>query len=36
MKAPPLLGKHTDEVIAADLALSEQEIAALRDQGVIG
>jgi len=36
LQAPPLLGKHTDEVLAADLALSEQEISALHDEGVIG
>lgn len=36
LKASPVLGKHSDEVIAADLALSEQEIAALHDEGVIG
>ncbi|HJN51975.1 MAG: CoA transferase [Pseudomonadales bacterium] len=36
LKAAPLLGKHSDEVIAADLALSEQEIAALHDEGIIG
>ena len=36
MQAAPLLGKHSDEVIAADLSLSEQEIAALHDEGIIG
>ena len=32
----PWVGEHTDEVLAADLGLSESEIAALRDEGTIG
>lgn len=34
--APPMVGEHTDVVLAADLGLDEAEIAALRDDGVIG
>ncbi len=30
------LGEHTDEVIAADLGLSDTEVAELRDRGVFG
>ncbi len=33
--APPLLGQHTAEVLAAKLGLSEKEIAALRELTVI-
>ena len=32
----PWIGEHTDDVLAADLGLSESEIAALRDEGAIG
>ncbi|MEE2777186.1 MAG: CoA transferase [Acidobacteriota bacterium] len=32
----PFLGGHTDEVLAADLGLGAEDIAALREQGVIG
>ena len=34
-KAPPLLGQHTEEVLREVLGRSEEEIAALRDQGVV-
>ena len=34
--APPMVGEHTDAVLGADLGLGESEIAALRDEGVIG
>ncbi|MBK6471636.1 MAG: CoA transferase [Betaproteobacteria bacterium] len=34
-RAPPLLGQHTDEVLA-ELGLSPDETAALRAQGVLG
>ena len=33
--APPLLGEHTDGVLAARLGMSEAEIAELREKGVI-
>jgi crotonobetainyl-CoA:carnitine CoA-transferase CaiB-like acyl-CoA transferase len=33
--APPLLGQHTDEVLAG-LGVSDAELADLRDLGVIG
>ena len=33
---PPRLGEHTDEVLAAELGMDEEQIAALRDSGVIG
>ena len=36
MSAPPLLGEHTDEVLAAELGLGEDDLAAMRDSGVIG
>jgi formyl-CoA transferase len=36
ISAASLLGKHTDEVIAADLDLSASEIADLRSQGLFG
>jgi formyl-CoA transferase len=32
---PPLLGQHTEEVLRADLCLSEDEVAALRTAGTI-
>ena len=34
--AAPLLGQHTDAVLQADLCLDAEEIAALRERGVIG
>ncbi|MFC0250700.1 CaiB/BaiF CoA transferase family protein [Massilia consociata] len=34
-KAPPLLGQHTDEVLHDVLGLGVEEIAALRDKGVV-
>jgi formyl-CoA transferase len=33
---PPMVGEHTDAVLAADLGLDAAEIAALREDGVIG
>jgi len=33
--APPLLGEHTGEILAAELGLSEADIAALAEAGVI-
>jgi formyl-CoA transferase len=35
LEAAPLLGRHTADVIRADLGLGEAEIRALREQGVI-
>ena len=34
--ASPLLGEHTDSVIASDLGMSESEILDLQNQGVLG
>ena len=34
-RAPPILGEHTDEVLAEMLGMSEDERAALRKEGVI-
>ncbi len=34
--APPLLGQHTEEVLAAALGLDDAEIAKLKDGGAIG
>jgi formyl-CoA transferase len=34
-QAPPLLGQHTDEVLAEVLGKSDAEIAALRDKKVL-
>ena len=34
--SPPLLGQHTDEVFGGLLGKSADELAALREQGVIG
>jgi crotonobetainyl-CoA:carnitine CoA-transferase CaiB-like acyl-CoA transferase len=31
----PTLGQHTDEVLRADLGLSDGELAGLRERGVI-
>ena len=33
--APPTLGQHTDEILTALLGLTEQEIAQLRERGVL-
>ena len=33
--APPLLGQHTDEVLREVLGRSDEEIAALRERGVV-
>jgi formyl-CoA transferase len=35
LKRAPLLGEHTDEVLASDLGLSEDEIAGLRAEGAV-
>jgi formyl-CoA transferase len=35
LQAAPLLGQHTDEVLAADLGLGADELRALRERGVI-
>lgn len=32
---PPILGQHTNEILGEHLGLSESDIAALKDQGVI-
>jgi len=34
--APPTVGQHNDEVLGKDLGLSESQIAALAEQGIIG
>ncbi len=36
IQAAPLLGKHTDEVLAEDLGLSDSDIDSLRTAGAIG
>jgi formyl-CoA transferase len=36
LAAAPLLGRHTAEVLAAELGIGEAEVAALRQRGVIG
>ncbi|MCY3919680.1 MAG: CoA transferase [Chloroflexi bacterium] len=36
LRAAPLLGAHSDEVLAADLGLDEAGLAALRESGVVG
>jgi formyl-CoA transferase len=36
MTAAPLLGQHTDEVLAQDLGLSDAELRQLRGAGVLG
>ncbi|MDX1382853.1 MAG: CoA transferase [Thermoanaerobaculia bacterium] len=35
LTAAPLLGEHTDEVLAADLGLGGEELASLREAGVV-
>ncbi len=35
VKAAPLLGKHTDEVLAADLGMNASQLSALREKGAI-
>ena len=35
LRAAPLLGQHTAEVLAADLGLTGPELDALRDEGAI-
>ena len=32
----PTLGQHTDDILRADVGLSEEEIGSLRDRGVVG
>ncbi len=34
-RPPPLLGQHTEELLASDLGLSAEEIANLRQQGIV-
>ena len=36
LRQPPRLGEHTDELLAAELGLSEERLASLRDAGAIG
>ena len=36
LRNPPRLGEHTDELLAAELGLSEGRLAGLRDAGAIG
>ena len=36
LHAAPLLGEHSDEVLAADLGLDDARLAALRESGVVG
>lgn len=36
MTRPPRLGEHTDQVLAAELGLGDEELTTLRDAGVIG
>ena len=36
IEAAPLLGEHTDEVLAEDLGLSAEDIDELRTEGSIG
>lgn len=33
--APPLLGEHTEQVLTCHLGLSAEQIAALREAGVL-
>lgn len=32
---PPILGQHTNEILSEHLGLSESDVAALKDQGVV-
>jgi len=34
-RAPPMLGQHTDELLAQLLELSAEEIGSLREDGVV-
>ena len=36
MTRPPRLGEHTDELLRAELDLTEEDLNSLRDSGVIG
>ena len=36
LHAAPLLGEHSDEVLAADLGLDDARLAALHESGVVG
>ena len=36
MRAAPLLGRHTEEVLRADLGLASEELQSLRDAGALG
>ena len=36
IEAAPLLGEHTDEVLAEDLGLSVEDLSELRSEGSIG
>ena len=33
--APPMLGQHTEEILGEMLGMSENEVAVLRDKGVV-
>lgn len=33
--APPTLGQHTDEILGDMLGMSQEDVGALRDEGVI-
>jgi len=35
MQAPPMLGQHTDQVLQQMLGLPAEQIAALRQQGLV-
>jgi crotonobetainyl-CoA:carnitine CoA-transferase CaiB-like acyl-CoA transferase len=34
-RSPPMLGEHTEDVLREELAMSEEEIAGLKEQGVV-
>ncbi len=36
IQAPPLLGEHSDEVLAEDLGMSQEDMEKLRAEGVLG
>jgi crotonobetainyl-CoA:carnitine CoA-transferase CaiB-like acyl-CoA transferase len=36
IQAPPLLGEHSDEVLAEDLGMSQEDMEILRAEGVLG